>query len=163
MSGDANTCRRNKNERENFANNKQTTERLSMKTNQISQMGRLCGAVIALALFTGISGFAYAQDTGSAKGGATKLLELSGTQISVQSQSRQLKPMMCTLCKDTVTQTKADLTTQGAGAMALLAGGTPNRQVSTHTCPECGTKWSFSGHGKAKVRTATHTCPSCGA
>ena len=163
MSGDVIYFRRNKDERENFANNNKITEKHSMKTNQISRLCRVCGATIALALFTGIGGLANAQDTGSAKGGATKQLELSGTRVVAQSEPDQFKPMTCMNCNDKVVQTRANLATKGGGAMTLLAKGIPTRDVSTHQCEACGTKWTLSGHGKAKVRTATHTCASCGA
>lgn len=134
-----------------------------MKTIRISRRARLCGVTVALALFTGLGGFNAVSAQGTARGGATKLLALTGTRVLVQSDSQSIRPMTCGACKDKVVEAKANPNTQGAGAMALLAGGTPTRQVSIHTCPDCGTKWSYTGHGKAKVRTATHTCPTCGA
>jgi len=134
-----------------------------MKTKRMTTLGRLCGATIALALFAGMGGIADAQDEGSAKGGATRLLELSGTLISVTSDSPQFKHMTCANCRDQVVEVRANLATKGAGAMTLLAKGIPMREVSTHQCKDCVTNWSSSGHGKAAIRTATHTCASCGA
>lgn len=147
---------------ETFVNSKATSEeRHGMKTDRINTLARLCGITIALALLAGVVGMANAQEKGSARGGASKLLELNGPQVKPQSVPSDYKPMSCIKCKDEVVQVR-DMDSKG-GARALLTGVPLTKSVSRHGCEGCGNAWVVSGHGKAKTSTAAHTCTSCGA
>ena len=137
-----------------------------MKTNLINTLARVSSLAIVLALFSGVSGIANAQEKG-----ASKLLQLTATSFeptSATSDYKQpatsdYKSMSCSMCKDIAVGVKENVPTKGAGASALLAGGVTTRLVSTHACPGCGNEWVVSGHGKAATATAIHTCTSCGA
>jgi hypothetical protein len=123
-----------------------------MKANRITTLARVTGMTIALALFAGVSGQLYAQN--GAKGGATKLLELSGGAITSQAEASNDKPMSCAKCKDEFVQ-RVDRSARGANKPVIT--------VTTHLCNGCGTDWNVVGHGKAQVSVATHKCTSCGA
>ena len=71
-----------------------------MKTTRINSAVRFTGLLIALALFAGVAGAARGQEIGSAKGGATKLLQLSGRLVTPKSEPSDYKPMSCAKCKD---------------------------------------------------------------
>ena len=133
-------------------------ERHALKINRINTLARLCGMTIALALWAGVVGMANAQEKG-----ATRLLRLSGTLVEPKSAPSGYKPISCAKCTDRVVVVKDNVPTKGAGARALLAGGVPTKNVTTHECDGCGNTWVLRGHGKAKTMTAVHTCTSCGA
>jgi hypothetical protein len=133
-----------------------------MKINRIKTLARLCGMTFAAALLFGTIGALSASEIPTAKGGATKLMELTG-RVVTKAEPSNYKPMSCAKCTDRVVEVKDNLPTKGAGARALLAGGVPTKRVSTHECEGCGNTWVVSGHGKAKTSTAVHTCTSCGA
>jgi hypothetical protein len=83
-----------------------------------------------------------------AKGGGTRLLELSGktkAPVSVPAGAA----MSCTSCKNEYTVRK-DLTARGAFQ--------PEVVTAKHLCGTCNTTFSVEGHGKAKQSTATHKC-----
>jgi hypothetical protein len=122
-----------------------------MKANRINRLARLTGITIALALFAGVAGTAYAQN--GAKGGATKLLELNGTLVTPKSGPSDYKPMSCGKCKDEFVK-RVDWSARGANK--------PTITVAKHLCDGCGTEWNVVGHGKAKANVATHKCTSCG-
>ncbi len=129
-----------------------------MKVNQITTLARFAGMTIALALLAGLTEV-QAQELGSAKGGATKLLELSGPRVASTSEAAVTKPgdskaMSCAKCKDEFV-TRVDLSARGANKPAYT--------VATHLCDGCGTDWNVVGHGKAKASVASHKCTSCGA
>lgn len=135
-----------------------------MKTNRINIIARLCGCTVALALFAGAAATLRGADIPTAKGGASKLLELTGRPATApKPEASDYKPMSCAKCTDRIVEVKDNLPTKGAGARTLLAGGVPTIRVSTHECEGCGNTWVVSGHGKAKTSTAVHTCTSCGA
>ena len=120
-------------------------------------MARLTGMTIALALFAGIAGTAHAQN--GAKGGASQLLQLSGSWVTAKSEPSGYKPMSCAKCRNEVVQVR-DIDSKGA--RALLTGAPPTKTVSRHGCDGCGTDWKVVGHGKASVSVASHKCTSCG-
>jgi len=122
-----------------------------MKTTRNNRMARLTGMTIALAWFAGVAGVS-AQE--GAKGGATKLLELSGRLVTPNSRPSDLKTMSCAKCKDGFVS-KVDWTTRGANKPTLTA--------VKHLCSSCGSDVNVVGHGKTKVSVATHTCTTCGA
>ena len=110
-------------------------------------------SLIAIVLFAGLSSEIRAQE--GAKGGAKKLIELSGPQYVAKPQTATpMQPMACGKCQDRYS-TRVDSSARGANNQAVF--------VATHLCEGCGTDWSVVGHGKAKVAVATHKCTSCGA
>src|SRR6266540_6380001 len=56
-------------------------ERPNMKT-KITTTGRIVGFAIAVALFAGVTATGNAQEKGSAKGGATRLLQLNAPKAT---------------------------------------------------------------------------------
>jgi hypothetical protein len=138
-----------------FASNKpMKEERHKMKTNRINTLARLCGLTIGLALLSGASSGLKAGEIATGKGGATRLLELSGRLVTPKVEPAALNPMSCAKCKDDYV-TRTDWTARGASKPALL--------VANHLCGGCGNEWVESGHGKAKISTSVHKCTSCGA
>jgi hypothetical protein len=123
-----------------------------MKTLRINRTARLTGMTIALALLAGAAGELKAQN--GAKGGATKLLELSGGLVTPISEPSNYKPMACAKCKDNFSY-RVDWAARGANKPTVL--------VPKHLCDACATAISVEGHGKAKHDVVTHKCGSCGA
>ena len=123
-----------------------------MKTTRIKTTARLTGLIIALALFAGVAGEARAQN--GAKGGATKLLELSGGSTKPQAEPSNYKPMACGACKSEFIQT-VDWTARGANKPTVL--------IERHLCSGCVTTIGVAGVGKAKHDVVNHKCTSCGA
>ena len=74
-----------------------------MKTIRINTLAGLTGITVALTLFAGAVGELKAQN--DAKGGATKLLELSGRSTIPQAEPSDYKPMSCGTCKSEFIQT----------------------------------------------------------
>ena len=130
-----------------------------MKT-KITTTGRIVGFAIAVALFAGVTVTGNAQEKGSAKGGATRLMQLNAPKATAPVTTPDYKPMSCAQCKDIVI-TVRDTDTRGAGARTLVSGGAPSNTIAKHLCNACGNEWVVSGHGKAKTFLAVHTCASC--
>jgi hypothetical protein len=135
-----------------FASNKE--ERHKMKTNRINTLARLCGLTITLAMFGGAAGTLRAGEIPTARGGSSRLLEITGRPVAPKFEPGDRKPMSCVKCKDKYV-TRTDWTARGASKPALL--------VASHLCGGCGNEWVESGHGKAKTSTSVHKCISCGA
>lgn len=125
-----------------------------MKTQRINSLARLTGLTIALALFAGVAGGASAQETGTAKGGATKLLQLNGSLVTPKAEPDNSKPMSCAMCKNEYLKTK-DWAARGANK--------PYVTLVRHLCDGCADTITVTGHGKAKHDVVTHKCTSCGA
>ena len=123
-----------------------------MKTSGINTTARCTGLVIALALFAGVAGEVRAQN--GAKGGATKLLELSGTSITPKPEASLNKVMACGKCNSEFI-TAVDWTARGAYKPAVL--------IERHLCGGCETTIAVAGHGKAKRDVVIHKCSSGGA
>jgi predicted RNA-binding Zn-ribbon protein involved in translation (DUF1610 family) len=109
---------------------------------------------IAIALFAGAAAVLNAGEIQTGKGGATRLLELSGRLVTPRVESVARNPMSCAMCKDEYV-TRTDSTARGANKPAIT--------VASHLCGGCGNEWVVSGHGKAKTSTSVHKCTSCGA
>ena len=107
-------------------------------------------ATLAAALFTNIN--ASAADI-TAKGGATKLMELKNVSDIEALQRGDVVVMACPKCRN-VTETRIEHPPKGAGGVATT--------VARHECPGCGAKWEVDGHGKAKKEKVTHVCSHCG-
>ena len=122
-----------------------------MKTkNTVGLGGLLAIAMVAAALFTNIS--AFAADV-TAKGGASKLMQLKTVGDIEALQPGDVVVMACPKCKD-VTETRIARPPKGAS--------TTETKVAVHGCPGCGAKWETVGHGKAKTDKVTHVCGHCG-
>ena len=134
-------------------------ERPNMET-KITRIGRIVGFAIAVALFAGVTATGNAQENGSAKGGATRLMQLNAPKAAALVTTPDYKPMACAHCKDRVI-TVRDTDTRGAGARTLVSGGAPTKTIAKHLCNACGNEWVVSGHGKAKTFLAVHKCASC--
>ena len=82
------------------------------------------------------------------KGGAAGLMKAP----SVRTETPVSAAMPCPKCKSEFVEVKVP-----------ASKGTPptTTTVVRHACPDCGTKWVSSGHGKGKQETAVHTCPKC--
>ena len=133
-------------------------ERPNMKTN-ITTVGRIVGFAIALTLFAGATVAGSAQEKGSARGGATKLVQLNTPKAIVPASIVDNNSMSCAHCQD-VAITVRDTDTRGAGARTLIAG-TPTTTLAKHLCKACSNTWVVSGHGKTATFLAVHKCGSC--
>lgn len=125
-----------------------------MKTNRVDTLARLCGWTLGLALVAGEVFVLNAGEIVTGKGGATRLLELSGRLVTPKIESVTRHPMLCAKCKDKYV-TRTDWTARGASKPTVL--------VASHPCGGCGNEWIVSGHGKAKTNLASHTCTGCSA
>ena len=125
-----------------------------MKTNRINTLARLCGLTIGLALLSGAASGLRASDLPTGKGGATRLLELSGRLVTPKGEVSAHNPMSCAKCKNDYVR-RVDWTARGAHKPIIT--------VARHLCGGCGNEWVVSGHGKAQTTTTVHTCTSCGA
>ena len=130
-----------------------------MKT-KITTPGRIVGFAIAVALFAVTTVAGNAQEKGSAKGGATRLLQLNAAKAAAPAFIPDFKPMTCTLCKDSAI-TVRDSDTRGAGARTLVSGGASTKTIAKHLCNACSNDWVVSGHGKTTTFLAVHKCGSC--
>jgi len=125
-----------------------------MKTTFINRIALGMGMAVAAAMLTIGTVPMSAQDQGSAKGGAQKLMR----PVRTLQDLEDLKPgdmmvMSCPKCKD-VTVTYVEPTFK---AME------PKEKVTTrHTCPSCSTTSTVVGHGKAKKDVLKHVCGTCG-
>ena len=96
---------------------------------------------------------AIAQEKGSAKGGASKLLfsaPVYGGKAAVS--------MKCPACKD-VAVSAPNRERRGAGARELT--GATDTTIAKHLCSTCGTTFEVRGHGKAKRDVPVHVCGDC--
>ena len=125
-----------------------------MKTNRINPLARLSGMTIALVLFAGAAAALNAGEIQTGKGGASRLLELTGRPVTLNPEAGDYKPMSCAKCKDEYVR-RVDWTTRGANKPIIA--------MASHLCEGCGNEWVVSGHGKAKISAAVHKCTSCGA
>ncbi len=124
-----------------------------MKTNCINGPVRILRLTIALTVLGGVSSSLQAGEIATGKGGATRLLELSGRLVTPKVELATLKPMSCGKCKDEYV-TRTDWTARGVNKPAAI--------TARHLCEACGNEWVVAGHGKAKTSTALHKCTSCG-
>ncbi len=125
-----------------------------MKTNLNNTLARVTGFGLAVAFLAGTAGFLTASEVPTAKGGASRLMELTGRPVTPKSEAGNYKPMSCAKCKDEYVR-RVDWTARGANKPTVI--------VANHLCDGCGNEWVVSGHGKAKTSAAVHKCTSCGA
>jgi predicted RNA-binding Zn-ribbon protein involved in translation (DUF1610 family) len=126
-----------------------------MKTTKLIK--KITGSVcLAAALAAGVWTLPIqAAETGSAKGGATDLMNLN--RITTQAQAEALKPgdtlaMVCSKCKSVVTH---NVTTEKGHIKTMTVG-------EKHLCPGCGNTITVTGTSKGKHDEVKHTCSKCG-
>ena len=95
---------------------------MKMKTTTI---GRIAGFAIAVILFAGATVAVNAQEKGSAKGGATRLMQLSTVKATTPITTLDYKPMSCAHCKDGVITVRTKK--RPAKAKGCLAVYSPTR------------------------------------
>src|SRR5689334_12640095 len=91
----------------------QRRERCNMKTNRMSTLARACGLTMGLAALGGSAGTLGAAEIPTAKGGGSRLLELSGRLVTPKVELAATKSMACAECKDEYV-TRTDWTVRGA-------------------------------------------------
>jgi hypothetical protein len=96
---------------------------------------------------------AIAQEKGSAKGGASRLLP----PVAVYP-AKPAEPMKCAACTDVLTR-GVNREVRGGGARDLI--GKNEITMAKHLCASCGTTFEVQGHGKAKRDVAVHVCGDC--
>lgn len=115
---------------------------------------------LALTLFAATPFQLHAQDKGSAKGGAARLMQLTAPKPVTPPTVQAATSTNCKGCKDRkVTVRNKDY--KGAGGRALLSAGAPTKVITRHECQQCRNDWRVSGHGKASVSVPVHACVSC--
>lgn len=111
--------------------------------------------ILAAAAFTGISTSLRAAVAGTAKGGAALLMPgkpLKTADDAAAVKTGDLVVMSCPKCKNVaVTRVTVE---KGHIEHATT--------VEQHQCPGCGSKLTYTGHGKAKQPVWTHACNACG-
>ena len=123
-----------------------------MRTKLTTMIATVC-CLTAIVAFTTT---ALGADTGTAKGGASELMNLQ--PIKTVEDIAALKAgdqvvMACPKCKSIyVTRVVKD---NKPGQSRELA-------VTEHLCPGCDNKIAYKGHGKAGKEEVTHVCKSCG-
>ena len=116
-----------------------------------TKINKLIGAAALVAVL--LVPAAIAQEKGSAKGGASKLLP-----PTIAYPAKAAEPMKCAACKDVVVNVP-NRDSRGAGGRDLIGENTT--AVAKHLCATCGTQFEVRGHGKAKREVAVHICGDC--
>jgi len=95
-----------------------------------------------------------AQEKGSAKGGAQKLMK-PVTSLEDLSAIRpgDMMVMSCPKCKN-VSVSYVERTFKPVA--------TTDKVKTQHTCPSCNNTITVEGHGKAKHDVVKHVCQTCG-
>jgi hypothetical protein len=138
------------------------TKDTHMKTRSIITTTRslVLGLGCAFA-FTAFSGL-QAQESGTAKGGAAKLMQFDRPAPKAEtpaSEKSDFKPMSCKKCTNLAFDRPVIVFKGGA---SLLFGEPPTEQVVQHQCTGCITTFKVVGHGKAKTQVPQHACTGCG-
>ena len=111
------------------------------------------GMALAIALAAWLPTNLNAADV-TAKGGATKLMQLN--QIKTPAEADALQPgdsmaMVCAKCKTVM----VERVERERGRIFMVSG-------AKHLCSGCGGQIETVGHGKQKTDVVTHTCSKCG-
>lgn len=104
----------------------------------------------------GLPAQSYAAD-GSAKGGASKLMQLKSIKTVEDLQKVEAGDtivMSCPKCKESYAQV-VEKSFKGSK-------GDESKTVTVHLCDGCSTKIVRKGHGKAAEDVLVHTCKACG-
>jgi len=95
-----------------------------------------------------------AQEKGSAKGGAQKLMKpVTSLEDLSAIQPGDMMVMSCPKCKN-VTVSYVERTFKPVA--------TTDKVKTQHTCPGCNNTTTVEGHGKAKHDVVKHVCQTCG-
>jgi len=116
-----------------------------------AKMNRIIGTAALVAVL--LAPAAMAQEKGSAKGGASRLLP----PVAV-SPGRPAAAMNCAACTDTLV-TVPNREARGGGARDLISKS--EVPVAKHLCASCATTFEVVGHGKGKRDVAVHVCADC--
>jgi hypothetical protein len=117
-------------------------------------------AALALGLFAATPFQLQAQDKGSTKGGATKLMQATAPKMAEMKPAQTHASAKCKNCTDRkVTVRNTDY--RGAGGRALTSAGAPTKVVTRHECQQCRNEWRISGHGKTAKSIPVHACVAC--
>lgn len=138
------------------------TKDTHMKTRSILTPTRslVLGLGCALA-FTAFSGL-QAQESGTAKGGASKLMQFERPAPKSEtsaSEKSDFKPMSCKKCTNLAFDRPVIVFKGGA---SLLFSEPPTERIVHHQCEGCSTSFKVVGHGKAKTQVPQHACTGCG-
>lgn len=131
-----------------------------MKT--VTKAARIAGITLAVAILALASGNLNAQEKGSAKGGATKLMELNKVKTVGDIEALKVGDTFAMACAKCETILVKEVVSTAKGAEVLAANGQPTKIIGKHLCPGCGSNIEIVGHGKAKESKITHTCEKCG-
>jgi ribosomal protein S27E len=124
-----------------------------MKTTNISNIW-LLSVALAVAAVIVMPVNSFAQQNGSAKGGAQKLMQPVTTMADLSAiQPGDMMVMSCPKCKN-VTVSYVEPT--------FKATETKDKVTTRHTCPSCNNTTTVEGHGKAKRDVVKHVCQTCG-
>lgn len=112
-------------------------------------------SVLALAVTAPLAFSAVGAEKGSARGGASDLMNLK--QIKTREEAEALKPgdtfaMACAKCKSMV----VERVTTERGHIRLVTPG------EKHQCPGCNSTIKVVGHGKQAKDVVEHVCEKCG-
>ena len=119
------------------------------------RLGLGSGLALAAIIMACLPGNVRAADTGTARGGATKLMEMN--QIKTQAQAEALKPgdsmaMVCSKCKSVVVH---NVTTEKGHIKTMTVG-------EKHLCPGCKSTMEVVGVQKGAHTEVKHVCQKCG-
>jgi hypothetical protein len=128
------------------------------RINQISTALIRCCVLVALTGLVMLPLHASAQaETGTAKGGAGKLIQLKPIQTVADADAVEPGDMVVMSCPKSKDSWATVVPPPGkTGAMP------DTKSVMRHECPGCEHKYVTEGHGKAKTDKLVHTCKKCG-
>jgi predicted RNA-binding Zn-ribbon protein involved in translation (DUF1610 family) len=119
-------------------------------------MKLITACCFALAVALGTTAASAADTKGSAKGGASELMQLKPiktTEDVLALKAGDQVVMACPKCKSMY-------------VTRVVKENKPGRSyeigATEHLCPGCGNKITFTGHGKAGKEEITHVCKECG-
>jgi len=112
--------------------------------------------VAGFTAMVGLPAQSYAAE-GTAKGGATKLIQLKPIKTAQDLQKVEAGDtivMSCPKCKESYAQV--------VEKSFKAVTGDQVKTVPIHLCDGCNTKIVRKGHGKAAEDVVVHTCKACG-
>lgn len=125
-------------------------------------LGTATAFALAIAIFALGSPETKAQGKGSAKGGATKLMEMNKVKTVGDIEALKVGDTFAMACAKCETILVKEVVSTAKGAEVLAANGKPTKIIGKHLCAGCGSTIEIVGHGKAKESKITHTCGACG-
>jgi transposase-like protein len=122
----------------------------------IRKFGVGCGLALALAAIGGMPSLAQAAEKGSAKGGASDLIQLKRIVTPEDVAALQPGDMIAMSCPKCKTIAVTHVVKEPKGNVTRMLPG------EKHLCPGCQSTFEVKGHGKAKKADIVHTCQKCG-